>query len=102
VLYNLRGGPSAGSLAIDEAGNLYGANSGIMTGTCQPVGNGKIFKLTPRARGHWKYSSIHKLSGGQSGASPSSGLIFDETGNLYGTAAAGGAYGYGVVFELTP
>ena len=31
-----------------------------------------------------------------------SGLIFDSQGNLYGTAATGGAYGYGFVFEITP
>jgi uncharacterized repeat protein (TIGR03803 family) len=101
VLYNLRGGPSAGLLAMDPAGNLYGANSAVMTGTCQPVGNGEIFKLAPSARGHWKYSSVHKLSGGQDGGLPSSGLTFDKQGNLYGTAATGGA-GYGIVFEVTP
>ncbi len=30
------------------------------------------------------------------------GLIFDDAGNLYGTTGAGGTYGYGTVFELTP
>jgi uncharacterized repeat protein (TIGR03803 family) len=36
------------------------------------------------------------------GILPSSGLIFDKQGNLYGTAASGGANGYGFVFEITP
>jgi uncharacterized repeat protein (TIGR03803 family) len=102
VLYNLRGGPSAGSLAIDAAGNLYVANSGVMTGTCQGPANGEIFKLSPRAHGHWKYSSVHKMNGGDGGAWASSGLIFDKKGKLYGTAAGFGTYGFGVVFELTP
>jgi len=92
VLYNLRGGPSAGPLAIDPAGNLYGANSGVVTGTCQGPASGEIFKLSPGAHGRWKYSSVYKLN------SASSGLIFDKTGHLYGTVGAG----YGLVFELTP
>jgi hypothetical protein len=29
-------------------------------------------------------------------------LIFDDKGNLYGTATTGGVYGGGVAFELTP
>jgi uncharacterized repeat protein (TIGR03803 family) len=35
------------------------------------------------------------------GAAPT-GLIFDATGNLYGTANAGGAHGCGTVYELIP
>jgi len=34
--------------------------------------------------------------------SPQAGLILDSAHNLYGTTIAGGAYGYGVVFRLTP
>jgi uncharacterized repeat protein (TIGR03803 family) len=41
------------------------------------------------------------------GASPVSGLVFDQNGNMYGTAQYGGAHGDrgnggGVVFKLTP
>jgi hypothetical protein len=32
---------------------------------------------------------------------PSPGLIFDKSGNLYGTAGFGGANGYGDIFQLT-
>jgi uncharacterized repeat protein (TIGR03803 family) len=102
VLYNLRNGLSAGTLAIDAAGNLYGANSGIMSGTCPGGPYGEIFKLTPSTRGHWQYSSIHKFTSEVGGNSPSSGLIFDSTGNLYGTAGAESGHGYGIVFEVTP
>jgi uncharacterized repeat protein (TIGR03803 family) len=30
------------------------------------------------------------------------GLVFDATGNLYGTTTEGGAYGHGMVFKLAP
>lgn len=33
---------------------------------------------------------------------PLSGLVMDQTGNLYGTTYADGAFGYGSVFKLTP
>ncbi len=33
---------------------------------------------------------------------PDSNLVLDSSGNLYGTTNLGGAYGYGVVFEITP
>jgi len=29
-------------------------------------------------------------------------LTMDNQGNLYGTTQAGGKYGYGVVYEITP
>lgn len=31
-----------------------------------------------------------------------SNVIFDSTGNLYGTTSSGGPYGAGVVWEITP
>jgi uncharacterized repeat protein (TIGR03803 family) len=39
---------------------------------------------------------------GADGTDPISSLIFDASGNLYGTTSSGGAYGFGTVFELTP
>ena len=35
-------------------------------------------------------------------ASPLASLIFDTSGNLYGTTYNGGAFGGGTVFEITP
>jgi uncharacterized repeat protein (TIGR03803 family) len=36
------------------------------------------------------------------GNTPTSNLVFDGSGNLYGTTNGGGAYGKGTVFRLTP
>ena len=38
----------------------------------------------------------------QGGSDLYAGLILDSAGNAYGAAEFGGAYGYGVVFELSP
>ena len=43
-----------------------------------------------------------KGSNSSDGSAPECNLIFDSAGNLYGTTEEGGAYGYGVVFKLTP
>jgi len=38
---------------------------------------------------------------GPNGGNPTAGLVPDAEGNLYGTAADGGAFGFGNVFKLT-
>jgi uncharacterized repeat protein (TIGR03803 family) len=45
---------------------------------------------------------LHRFGSGKDGNTPFGGLVFDATGNLYGTTSAGGAYGGGIVFELSP
>jgi uncharacterized repeat protein (TIGR03803 family) len=90
------GGGPAGQLLLDSAGNLYGTtNEG---GT---HGNGTIFKLTP-SNGSWAYTDLYNFTGGSDGSIPYSNLVMDAEGNLYGTASAGGANGYGVIFKFTP
>jgi uncharacterized repeat protein (TIGR03803 family) len=82
-----------GGVIIDKAGNLYGATVAGGIGGCSG-GCGVAYQLTPGANGNWKYTVLHKFTGGD-GAQPLGGLILDENGNLYGTA-------YSVVFEITP
>jgi uncharacterized repeat protein (TIGR03803 family) len=43
---------------------------------------------------------IYSFTGGADGGSPVASLLLGQS--LYGTTSAGGAYGYGTVFALTP
>ncbi|MGO9518619.1 MAG: choice-of-anchor tandem repeat GloVer-containing protein [Candidatus Korobacteraceae bacterium] len=91
----------SGDLVFDQAGNIYGVtNEGGSGGGCDG-GCGAVFKLT-FSSGQWTESILYSFTGGSDGAYPDAGLIFDNLGNLYGTATAGGAYGNGVVFQLKP
>ena len=84
-----------GGVVLDKAGNMYGTAGG---GAYQC---GVVYKLAPAAKGKWKYTVLHSLTG-YDGCYPNANLIFDGKGNLYGTAILGGAYGGGTAFELTP
>ena|SRR6202050_5595054 len=108
VLYNFSVGAGGSypyaSLVFDSAGNLYGT-----TGSGGIYGSGTVFELTPDAGGDWTEKVLHNFDpSAEDGNGPAAGLIFDESGNLYGTAAGGGdlscnnGAGCGVVFELSP
>ena len=89
--------PRAG-LTFDSAGNLYGT-----TGGGGAYGRGVAFSLTPNTDGSWTQHTLHQFTGGKDGGSPGyTSLIFDKSGNLYGTTMSGGAFGFGVVFKLVP
>jgi uncharacterized repeat protein (TIGR03803 family) len=97
VLYSTQGLQGAyGTLMMDTGGNLYGTTfqDGLHL-------LGAVFKLT-QSGGRWTYSSFHDFTGGSDGELPLSNLVFDSSGNLYGTGALGGANGAGVVVEITP
>jgi uncharacterized repeat protein (TIGR03803 family) len=85
------------SLIFDKAGNLYGTTHG-QNGD---YNFGTVFKLTLTA-GRWSETILHRFKNdGTDGIYPES-VIFDASGNLFGTTTYGGAYGGGVVFELAP
>ena len=76
----------------DSAGNLYGTTKAGGTG-----GLGTVYKVDTSG----KYAVLHDFTGGpQDGSTPSSGLVGDAAGNLYGTTTTGGATGEGTVFKL--
>jgi uncharacterized repeat protein (TIGR03803 family) len=53
-------------------------------------------------QGQPQFKLLHSFGGPGDGDAPSSGVVFDSMGNLYGTTSVGGAYGYGAVYELSP
>lgn len=87
-------GPTA-NVVMDGAGDLYGT-----TGCDGAYNAGTVFKLTPSGDS-WTYTSLHDFTGGSDGVQPISNVVFDVSGNLYGTTLGGGS-GYGVVWEITP
>ena len=60
-----------------------------------------VFKLT-KSNGSWTESLPYSFTGGNDGGTPYSGVILDNSGNLYGTAYYGGADSAGTVYELSP
>ncbi len=93
-------GPVVG-LTLDAKGNLYGTTENGGT-----ANKGVVFELSPLKHG-WKETVLHSFTGGTSdGAGPGATVIFDTTGNLYGTTYSGGtgtcSNGCGTVFELSP
>ena len=94
---------SAG-LIIDVADNLYGTTpEGGSSRNCGTTACGTVFELSPNGSGGWTEQSLHNFdNNGTDGAHPYDSLKFDSAGNLYGTTYAGGSYGVGMVFELTP
>jgi uncharacterized repeat protein (TIGR03803 family) len=88
-----------GGVVSDATGNLYG-----ITFFSGDHGCGAAFKLTPTPDGSWNLSVIHSFEGAatEDGCNPSARLVFDTTGNLYGTTEWGGSHDLGTVFKLTP
>jgi uncharacterized repeat protein (TIGR03803 family) len=109
VLYTFTGGGDGlapRALTPDTNGNFLGvaAGGGTVNSICS-IGCGTLFELTPGAGG-WSLSVLYSFTGGSDGWQPSSRLIFDTQGNVFGTAAGGGLVqcesGCGTVFELSP
>jgi uncharacterized repeat protein (TIGR03803 family) len=87
--------PSAG-LVRDAQGNLYGTTAGGGA-----IGQGEVFELSPN-QGAWNFTILYSFCSKPNcadGGSPSTKLIIDTSGNLYG--ADNGMIG-GSVFKLTP
>lgn len=45
---------------------------------------------------------MHNFGGSTDGIEPIGGVIFDGSGNLYGTTYGGGSHTWGIVYEVTP
>ena len=106
TLYEFSGGYDGsapeGAVTVGSGGVLYGtANTG------GEYGAGVVYSLTPPASagGVWTQTVLHEfdnLPGSTDGGSPTTGLVTDSRGVLYGTTFGGGSTGNGTVFSLTP
>ncbi len=65
------------------------------------AGLAPILTLTSLARAATE-KILYSFSGTADGSGPNAAVIFDASGNLYGTTEEGGSTGSGVVFKLTP
>ena len=94
------GNPFYGDVVFDPAGNIYATLFDRIPSF------GMVFGLI-QSNGSWNLDYVYPFPGdGNEGDSPTSGVIFDPEGNLYGTTSRGGPpggnEGYGVIYELTP
>lgn len=90
---------SAGRMILRN-GRLYGAAT-----TGGSHGSGVVFELTrkgTRGFGGWDFKTIYSFNGQPDGSFPYGALLFDGSGNLYGTTYYGGANGIGAVYKLSP
>jgi uncharacterized repeat protein (TIGR03803 family) len=111
VIYSFNGGTDGsrpGSVPVlDASGNLYGTTieGGIICRTYAQQGCGTVYELSPSSNG-WTEKLLYDFTGGKDGFSPVGNLLFDSTGNLFGTTYNDGgncnAGHCGLVFELSP
>jgi uncharacterized repeat protein (TIGR03803 family) len=113
TLYSFLGGSDGDApntpLAMDAAGNLYGttASGGQAPDECHE-GCGTIFRLAPDSTETvlYRFCSQRRQSRCADGGIPSTRVLFDAAGNIYGATAWGGRgcpeVGCGIVFKLAP
>jgi len=101
VLHQFQGsdGYVPNGLLLDKHGNLYGTTN--LGGPADD--EGVAFKIAPGG----KEKVLHAFTGGSDGEDPSSALIADKSGSLYGVTEFGGVTcsgqsGCGAVFKILP
>jgi uncharacterized repeat protein (TIGR03803 family) len=107
VLYQFQFYPSGdgiwpiSNLVADDADNLYGATQyGGSSQNGNSYGVGTVYELSHTASG-WVEQVLYNFAGGRDGGEPTTTLIRDKAGNLYGLASTGGAYGKGALYKLS-
>jgi uncharacterized repeat protein (TIGR03803 family) len=96
------GNNPSGTLVFGAGITIYGTtySGGGNWNLCGGTGCGRVYQLT-RSNGSWMEVPLYDFTGQDDGAYPAGGVIFDHSGNLYGTTSQGGPSQFGVVFQLT-
>ena len=82
---------------LDVSGNLFG---GTETGGANQAGN--VYELVPDGYGNWTNLDLFDFGYGQLypyGRVVIGAVVVDSSGNVYGTAASGGAHDLGTIWE---
>src|SRR5260370_24053610 len=102
VLDSFTGGADGGEpykgVTLDREGNLYGTAVTGGSGSCEG-GCGVAYKLT-NSGGTWTQTVIHAFTGGDDGSGPGARVTLDRSGNVYGMAPTGGAFGLGTIYKI--
>ncbi|MGA9966340.1 MAG: choice-of-anchor tandem repeat GloVer-containing protein [Terriglobales bacterium] len=85
--------PVYGSLVQGFDGNFYGT-----TASGGAHGDGTVFRITPSGT----LTTLHSFDGTDGINTFGDPVIQATNGKFYGTTEAGGAHGYGTVYEMTP
>jgi len=86
------------AVEFDARGDMFGVTGGGGSPSCNC---GTVYGMKPQSNGKWAFAVLHAFVG-TDGLIPTSALTLDSQGNIYGTTQAGGPYGGGTVFELSP
>lgn len=94
------GGPEAGSMVRDDAGDLFGTTSVGGTGQCFMGGGcGVVFEVYPVGNVWFERVLYNFLPNSEGYGGTTGDLVRDRAGNLFGTTVQDG--GTGTVFELS-
>lgn len=96
-------GSSTATLNIVDIGPTDAGTYAVTAGNAAGSTNFSVILtvITPFAPGT-SLSNLYSFTGGNDGANPKAALLQTNGGNLYGTTYAGGVYGNGAIFQLSP
>ena len=89
------------NIIFDGSGNMYSTTESGGNGA---QANGTIFEMSLNDEGKWTEKTLYQFCIAENcadGSIPTSGLVFDNAGSMYGTTQQGGTGGGGVVYKFT-
>jgi len=113
ILYSFQGAQDGGlpfAAVVNHNGSLYGTTWEGGGGTNKNCGSfydggcGVVFSLTRNPGGTWTENVLYTFQGQTDGANPTASVVFDRSGNMFGTSA-GANLSFNTdssVFELSP